>query len=59
MGTHSRPISSNIYVPAIPTLSSAFNVSPEKINLTVTVYLIFQGLTPAFWGAAADAYGRR
>lgn len=33
------PISSNIYVPAIPTLAEAFGVSAEKINVTVTVYL--------------------
>ena len=33
------PISSNIYVPAIPTLVKAFDVSVEKINLTVTVFL--------------------
>ncbi|ORY29520.1 major facilitator superfamily domain-containing protein [Naematelia encephala] len=53
------PISSNIYVPAIPTLVDAFGVSSEKINLTVTIYLVFQALTPAIWGSAADAYGRR
>lgn len=40
-------------------MADAFDVTPEKINLTVTVYMIFQGLTPAFWGAAADAFGRR
>ncbi|RSH94560.1 hypothetical protein EHS25_004364 [Saitozyma podzolica] len=53
------PISSNIYVPAIPTLAEAFEVSEEKINLTITVYLIFQALTPALWGSAADCFGRR
>ena len=34
-----RPISSNIYVPAIPTVADAFGVSSEDVNLTVTVYL--------------------
>lgn len=53
------PISSNIYVPAIPTLVKAFDVSVEKINLTVTVFLIFQALTPSVWGTAADTFGRR
>ncbi|CAD6587454.1 MAG: hypothetical protein TREMPRED_004760 [Tremellales sp. Tagirdzhanova-0007] len=57
-GTFS-PISSNIYVPAIPTVADAFGVSSEDINLTVTVYLIFQALTPAIWGSAADSFGRR
>ncbi|KAK4687614.1 hypothetical protein P7C73_g2490, partial [Tremellales sp. Uapishka_1] len=53
------PISSNIYVPAIPLLAEKFDTTNEKINLTVTVYLIFQALTPAIWGSAADSFGRR
>ncbi|ORX36481.1 major facilitator superfamily domain-containing protein [Kockovaella imperatae] len=53
------PIGSNIYVPAIPSLADAFHVSNEKINLTVTLYLVFQAVTPAIWGAASDSYGRR
>lgn len=35
----SRPISSNIYVPAIPTLAQDFGRSNQDITLTVTVYL--------------------
>ncbi|EIW66819.1 hypothetical protein TREMEDRAFT_13664, partial [Tremella mesenterica DSM 1558] len=53
------PISTNIYVPAIPTLVEEFQVSSEKISLTVTIFLIFQAVTPAFWGTAADSFGRR
>lgn len=29
------------------------------VNLTVTVYMIFQGLSPSFWGSLADSWGRR
>lgn len=29
------------------------------VNLTVTVYMIFQGLSPSFWGSLADLWGRR
>ena len=36
------PISSNIYVPAIPTLASAFGRTAQDISLGVTVYLVFQ-----------------
>ncbi|KAH6724902.1 putative multidrug transporter [Leptodontidium sp. MPI-SDFR-AT-0119] len=50
---------SNIYFPAIPTLSRSLSVSPELINLTVTSYMIFQGLSPSIWGAVADVHGRR
>ncbi|KAH7407270.1 putative multidrug transporter, partial [Cadophora sp. MPI-SDFR-AT-0126] len=50
---------SNIYFPAIPLLSSSLHVSPELINLTVTSYMILQGLSPSIWGAVADVHGRR
>jgi MFS family permease len=38
------PLTANIYFPAIPTLSRAFGKSTELINLTVTLYMVFQGL---------------
>ncbi|KAI5199976.1 MFS general substrate transporter [Aureobasidium subglaciale] len=50
---------SNIYFPSIPTIASDLSSSVELINLTVTGYLIFQGLSPTLWGAISDAYGRR
>jgi MFS family permease len=49
----------NIYFPAIPSIVSSLNVSAELINLTVTSYMIFQGLAPSIWGAVADVHGRR
>ncbi|ODN97426.1 hypothetical protein L198_03990 [Cryptococcus wingfieldii CBS 7118] len=59
LGAIFSPISTIIYAPAIPTLVEAFHTTTEKINLTVTVYLIFQALTPSIWGSAGDSYGRR
>ncbi|KAF6766633.1 quinidine resistance protein-like protein [Ephemerocybe angulata] len=53
------PLTANIYFPAIPTLSRDFHESVELINLTVTVYMIMQGVAPMFWGPLADKYGRR
>nr|GAT44913.1 predicted protein [Mycena chlorophos] len=53
------PLSANIYFPAIPTLVVAFHKSTELINLTVTLNMIFQGLSPMFWGPLADTFGRR
>ncbi|EHK97623.1 putative Quinidine resistance protein 1 [Glarea lozoyensis 74030] len=49
----------NIYFPAIPSIVSDLNVSAELVNLTVTSYMIFQGLAPSIWGAVADVHGRR
>lgn len=69
------PLSANIYFPALNTLSHDLNVSLDKINLTITTYLvghsnlysrfcaktaqIFQGLAPSFIGSLSDDAGRR
>ncbi|CAK5278931.1 unnamed protein product [Mycena citricolor] len=53
------PLSANIYFPVIPTIALAFRKTTELINLTVTTYIIFQGLAPMFWGTLADSFGRR
>ncbi|OHE98221.1 major facilitator superfamily transporter [Colletotrichum orchidophilum] len=50
---------SNIYFPALPTIADDLNVSVELVNLTVTTYLIFQGLAPSIWGPISDVKGRR
>ena len=38
------PLTANIYFPAIPTVAAAFHKSIEAINLSVTVYMVFQGI---------------
>ncbi|KAK9366554.1 putative mfs multidrug [Lipomyces kononenkoae] len=50
---------SNIYFPALSTIAQDLNVSVELINLTVTSYLIFQGIAPSLWGPVSDVKGRR
>ena len=51
--------SSFIYFPIIPFLAQDLNVSVEKINLTVTSYLVVSGIFPTILGSVADHYGRR
>jgi len=53
------PLTANIYFPAIPTIANAFHKSTELINLTVTMYMVFQGISPMVWGPLADLIGRR
>lgn len=52
-------VSSPIYLPAIPTLEKHFHSTTEKINLTVTIYSIFQGISPMLWASLSDTFGRR
>ncbi|KAJ9616499.1 hypothetical protein H2200_000218 [Cladophialophora chaetospira] len=50
---------SNIYFPALPAVASDLSVSSTLVNLTITCYLIFQGLSPTLWGSVSDTKGRR
>ncbi|KAF1960519.1 MFS general substrate transporter [Byssothecium circinans] len=53
------PLSANIYFPALTTLARQYNVSSTLMNLTLTSYMIFQGLAPTIFGDLADMAGRR
>lgn len=53
------PLSANIYFPALTALSRDLKVSNELINLSLTSYMIFQGLAPTVFGDLADMTGRR
>ncbi|KAI0506930.1 major facilitator superfamily domain-containing protein [Xylaria bambusicola] len=48
-----------IYLPALNNAAHDLHTSTKKINLTVTSYMVFQGVTPIFIGGYADAMGRR
>ncbi|TIA34283.1 MFS general substrate transporter [Aureobasidium pullulans] len=52
-------VSANIYFPALNSLTKDFNVSSTQINLTLTTYMIFQGIAPTIMGDLADMAGRR
>ncbi|KAM0219362.1 hypothetical protein ACHAPA_008136 [Fusarium lateritium] len=53
------PMTAQIYFPALPAISKDLGVTTSQINLTVTTYMIFQGITPMFIGSLADSGGRR
>ncbi|KAI9304105.1 major facilitator superfamily domain-containing protein [Cunninghamella echinulata] len=53
------PLSANIYFPLLKTISKELHTSIDLINLTITVYMIFQGISPSFWGAISDVWGRK
>lgn len=51
------PTSANIYFPALNPLARQLDVSNTLINLTLTSYMIFQGLAPTVFGDLADMAG--
>ncbi|KAI4124108.1 MAG: hypothetical protein LQ338_004980 [Usnochroma carphineum] len=53
------PLSANIYFPALNYLAHDLDISLELLNLTITAYLVCQGIVPFIVGDAADTIGRR
>lgn len=57
--TFASSLTANIYLPLILLLARKYHTSYQPINLTITVYLIFQGVSPSFWSPLSDVFGRR
>lgn len=57
--TITSPLTATIYFPLLPLLRTHFNTSAQAINLTITIYIIFQALSPAVFGPLSDSIGRR
>lgn len=53
------PLTATIYLPLLPLLSTQYRVSIQAINLTITLYIVFQAISPLFFATASDYFGRR
>ncbi|GAA6014137.1 hypothetical protein JCM10207_006109 [Rhodosporidiobolus poonsookiae] len=53
------PLSANSYLPAIPEVANSLGITIQKVNLSVTVFMIIQAVSPSFWGSLCDSMGRR
>ncbi|QIW95921.1 hypothetical protein AMS68_001439 [Peltaster fructicola] len=53
------PMTASIYFPALNQIAADLQVSSTDINLTVTTYLIVQGLAPMMIAGFSDKAGRR
>ncbi len=52
-------ISTDLYLPALPTMSQALGADRGTIELTIAGYLIGFSVGQLFWGPIGDRYGRR
>ncbi|KAI4630945.1 hypothetical protein J4E83_002471 [Alternaria metachromatica] len=57
--TLASSLTATIYLPLIESLSRQYNASIFAIDLTITLYLVFQAISPAFFGPLSDSLGRR
>ncbi|KAL1902319.1 hypothetical protein Sste5346_001295 [Sporothrix stenoceras] len=53
------PMTANIYFPALTPIAEDLGVSVGLINLTLTTYMILQGIAPTLFGDFGDMAGRR
>ncbi|WP_067072783.1 Bcr/CflA family efflux MFS transporter [Methanoculleus horonobensis] len=53
------PLSTDLYLPALPGMGEYFGVSAGLTNLTLILFFLFFSLGLLFWGPLSDRYGRR
>jgi DHA1 family bicyclomycin/chloramphenicol resistance-like MFS transporter len=52
-------LSTDIYLPALPSMTKDFGVPEYQTNLTLTLFFIFYAAAILVWGPLSDRYGRR
>jgi DHA1 family bicyclomycin/chloramphenicol resistance-like MFS transporter len=54
-----QPITTDLYLPALPLLARELAASPGATQQTMSVLILTFGLMQLIWGPLADRYGRR
>lgn len=53
------PVTTDLYLPALPNLAQSFGASMVQAQLTLTAMLLAFGTSQLFWGPLSDKWGRR
>lgn len=53
------PLSTDLYLPALPAMSAHFGVSNEVTSYTLSGFIFFFATSMLLWGPLSDKYGRR
>lgn len=53
------PLSTDLYLPALPTMSTVLGVSAALTNLTLVSFFFFFAVGTLLWGPISDKYGRK
>lgn len=53
------PLSTDIYLPALPGMGRYFNDTTGLINYTLIAFFAFFGLSTLIWGPISDKFGRK
>jgi DHA1 family bicyclomycin/chloramphenicol resistance-like MFS transporter len=52
-------LSTDLYLPALPTITAHFGVPEYLTNLTLILFFVFYAVGTLMWGPFSDKYGRR
>ena len=53
------PLSTDLYLPALPTMSKSLQAPVEEINFTLSAFFVMYSLGMLVWGPLSDRYGRK
>ncbi|MFC1841181.1 multidrug effflux MFS transporter [Thermodesulfobacteriota bacterium] len=53
------PLSTDLYLPALPTMSEHLNCSVALVTASLYVFFIFVSISSILWGPLSDKYGRK
>lgn len=53
------PLSTDLYLPALPGMTQYFGVPEYQTNLTLILFFVFYAVSLLVWGPLSDRYGRR
>jgi DHA1 family bicyclomycin/chloramphenicol resistance-like MFS transporter len=53
------PLSTDLYLPALPGMALYFDVTSDIANLTLILFFVFFAGGTLIWGPASDKYGRK
>jgi DHA1 family bicyclomycin/chloramphenicol resistance-like MFS transporter len=54
-----QPVTTDLYLPALPAITEGFGASMGQAQLTLTALLLAFGLSQLVWGPMSDRFGRR
>ena len=54
-----QPLTTDLYLPALPSLTAGFGAPMAQAQLTLTALLLAFGLSQLIWGPLSDRFGRR
>ena len=53
------PMSTDLYLPALPSMINSFHTNVQTLNLTITFFFLFYAISMLFWGPLSDKHGRK